>query len=618
MKKNSINDILRYRFDNLMSRGTIALVGILFIVTTLVIIIAGAIAALVGSGTMGENIWISIMHTIDAGTISGTETTDTPFVILMCIVTLCGLFVTSILIGIITTGFEERFSALKKGNSSVLEKGHTLILGFNDGIYTFITELITANQNQKDACIVILTPDDKEEIEAAISQMIPQRNGTRIICRTGNITDTVMLNKCAVTAAKSIIINSQDDFTIIKSILAINTIFNDTSFIGSKPHIVATINDELNLEAAIIAGEGNAELLLINDIIARIIAQTCRQSGLSNVLIELFDFDGDELYLESFPDAIGSSFSSIALRLEKSVAIGIIRDGKVMLNPDRDEVITANDQFILLAEDDGVSKLSPPRSEPIEIKSYLPNESYPKKPVDNLLILGVNSMLLQILQELNNSFTKGSTIIVADKEIPQEYISIASKFSNIKVEMNSCDTNDRKNLNYLVNDKINQVLLLSNDDCQQEDSDAATLLKLIHLRDIARKSNRVINITSEIKNSTNQKLAKVAQVNDLVVGTNIVNLALTQISENRKLSEIFGELLHSDGSEIYMRPALGYLTLGEPIDFYTITEIASLKGEVAIGYKKQEGIEQFISLNPNKGEKISFTKDDYIVVIAND
>ena len=131
MKNIDIKDLLRYRFDNLMSKGTIALVCILFTLTAIVIIIAGGIAALIGDGSMSQNVWVSIMHTIDAGTISGTDTSDIPFVALMCIVTLCGLFVTSILIGIITTGFEEKFNSLKKGNSSVIEKGHTLILGFN-------------------------------------------------------------------------------------------------------------------------------------------------------------------------------------------------------------------------------------------------------------------------------------------------------------------------------------------------------------------------------------------------------------------------------------------------------------------------------------------------------
>ena len=43
-------------------------------------------------------------------------------------------------------------------------------------------------------------------------------------------------------------------------------------------------------------GGDEAELILVGDLIARIVAQTCRQSGLSVVYTELLDFDGDEIY----------------------------------------------------------------------------------------------------------------------------------------------------------------------------------------------------------------------------------------------------------------------------------------------------------------------------------
>ena len=43
-------------------------------------------------------------------------------------------------------------------------------------------------------------------------------------------------------------------------------------------------------------GRDEAQLVLAGDLIARITAQTCRQSGLSVVYTELLDFGGDEIY----------------------------------------------------------------------------------------------------------------------------------------------------------------------------------------------------------------------------------------------------------------------------------------------------------------------------------
>ncbi len=139
MKKHTLREKMQYRFDNIMSKGTVVLVGLLFLVTFLVVMIAGvAVSIVAGSGDVGNNIWISLMHAIDAGTLAGDSTDSVSSVIIFSMVTICGIFVTSILIGIITTGFEEKLNSLRKGSSKVIEKNHTVNLGYDDNIYTII------------------------------------------------------------------------------------------------------------------------------------------------------------------------------------------------------------------------------------------------------------------------------------------------------------------------------------------------------------------------------------------------------------------------------------------------------------------------------------------------
>jgi len=45
--------------------------------------------------------------------------------------------------------------------------------------------------------------------------------------------------------------------------------------------------------------------ILTNDLIARVVAQTSRQSGLSVVYTELMNFSGDEIYFTDVPDFTG-------------------------------------------------------------------------------------------------------------------------------------------------------------------------------------------------------------------------------------------------------------------------------------------------------------------------
>ncbi len=616
--KVTFTEKLKYKFDNLMARGAVALVGILFLATTLVIVAVGLILSFISTtdGSLLDHLWASLMHVIDAGTITGADTANTEFVILMLLVTLCGIFVTSILIGIITTGFEEKLRSLKKGDSRVIEKDHVVILGFDNNVFTLISELIIANENHKNSSIVILDPQDKETIEEEIASHFPDLKTTRVICRTGSITDVNILRKCSLETCRSIIVNEQKDFMTIKCIIAINNYFNIIEREKDLPHIVATINDKSNFETISIISKGNVEVVLIEDAVSRIIAQSSRQPGLSNVLVELFDFDGDELYFENFPVLVDKTFGFALNQFEEAVVFGFKRGEKIHLNPKADTLLKIDDELILLVEDDGVAKITPHKMSD-NIESIISDESS-EETLENVLIIGVNDMLSNIVLELDNYFVKGSKVFVANESFENSFDDVKDKLTNIEMVLESCDTQSRLNLEKLTQDNISHVILLSDYNDTDENSDSLTLFKLIHLRDIAQKTGRAYSITSEMRDVSNQRLAEVAKVNDLVVGSNIINLILAQISENRYLSTVFQELLTAEGSEIYIRKASLYTKLYTELDFYQVTQALSQQNCVAIGYKKQlkDGFKIF--LNPKKSDKFIFTETDYIISLSAD
>ena len=76
MRKVTLADRLRYRFDNTISRGTIALIGWLFLVllalvlaSTLFVFVTG-IAPEAGDQRPGflQTLWLALMRTIDPAT----------------------------------------------------------------------------------------------------------------------------------------------------------------------------------------------------------------------------------------------------------------------------------------------------------------------------------------------------------------------------------------------------------------------------------------------------------------------------------------------------------------------------------------------------------------------
>ena len=300
-------DQLRYRFENTLSKGPIAIIGWLALASLAIVAVSALVLAAMRVGQdpedhehpygFFEGMWQSMLRTLDPGVVAGDS--GWKLRLLMLLVTIGGIFIVSILIGTITSGLEARLEELRKGRSRVIEQGFTLILGWSSKVYSIIGELLIANENQKDPCIVILAERDKIEMQDDIRAKYPDTKNTRIICRSGNPLDLDDLAVVDPHAARSIIVLAPEtenpDIHVIKSVLAIT---NNPDRRQAPYHIVAEIREARNLEAAALVGGKEAIYVQGEDLIARVTAQTCRQSGLSVVYTELLDFDGAEIYFK--------------------------------------------------------------------------------------------------------------------------------------------------------------------------------------------------------------------------------------------------------------------------------------------------------------------------------
>jgi len=91
---------LRYKFDNLMSLGPIAMISLLAILSLLVVAISGAFIWLFSISPeeetpmeLSEGIWQSLMRALDSGAIGGDS--DWTFRLVAFFVTLGGIFILS-------------------------------------------------------------------------------------------------------------------------------------------------------------------------------------------------------------------------------------------------------------------------------------------------------------------------------------------------------------------------------------------------------------------------------------------------------------------------------------------------------------------------------------------
>src|SRR5690606_15072789 len=115
---------------------------------------------------------------------------------------------------------------LRKGRSTVLEKEHTLILGWSSKVFPVIAELILANESRGRSAIVVLADRDKVEMEDEIVSRISNTFKSRIIVRSGDPMDLTDLEIASPHTARSIIILAPEDDTdpdavVVKTALAI-------------------------------------------------------------------------------------------------------------------------------------------------------------------------------------------------------------------------------------------------------------------------------------------------------------------------------------------------------------------------------------------------------------
>lgn len=629
MNRASWGDRIRYAFDNTMSKGTAALIGWLAVLSVAFIAVVAAIVALLGiapgdgdSLDFMEAAWLSLMRTLDAGTMGNDE--GWPFRLAMLVVTFGGIFVISTLIGVLSNGIDDKVQDLRKGRSRVIEAGHTLILGWSRQIFTIVQELAQANANQRNPCIVVLGGEDKVNMEDAIRDRAGNPGRTRVVCRTGDPLEADDLDIVSIHTARSIIVLSPEtddpDAHIVKTLLAIT---NNPRRRPEPYHIVAEIRDPQNLEVARMAGRGEAQLVLSGRLISRIMAQTCRQTGLSTVYTELLGFGGDEIYFASEPALVGRTFGEALLAYEDSAVIGICpRNGRPTLNPPMDTRLGEGDQIIAISRDDDTIRLSGKTD--LNIRESAIHETVTRLPApERTLMLGWNWRAPMIVRELDQYVAPGSSVtVVADGPSHQaEIAACCPGVAHLAIDYRAGNITDRRVLDALGVEQFNHVILLCSDTANAQEADAHALMTLLHLRDIAARRGHTFSIVSEMRDARNRNLAEVARADDFIVSDHLVSLLMAQISENKQLGAVFDDLFAPEGSEIYIKPAGDYVAPDEPVNFYTVVESARRKGETTIGYRLRANVDvptlaYGVVINPPKSAEVTFGARDRVIVLA--
>ncbi|MEO7555086.1 MAG: NAD-binding protein, partial [Acidimicrobiales bacterium] len=608
---------LRYRFDNALSRGPFIVIAYLGGLTLFVVFLVALVATLTevtfGGGlnhNFTEDLWQSMLRVLDSGTFAADG--PWPTRLLALLVTLAGIFLAGSLIGLIANAVDQRVEELRRGHSAVIEEGHTLILGWSPQVPRVIAELVIANESESDASIVVLCRADKSVVEDTIRDRVPECRTTRVVCRNGDPAAPDDLERACIATARSIVVVRDDDGDagVVKAILAIRALDTDLA----QCHVVAEVRDPDNARTLRAVTRGRVLTISSDDIVAEVTAQACQQSGLAAVFAELLDFDGAEIYFASVPEVAGRTYADAQLAFEHSSVIGRLTSaGAVELNPSAATVINADDELIVVAEDDsaivftGVLDVTAPT---------VPIGSDASGRPMRVLIVGWSGFGTKVLQQLDEFLPAGSTVdLQVDRDLsdPSAIDAFALANATLAVHPGRGGPEDLLALGEL--QPFDQVVVLAyRDALSADDADARTLLTLLTLRMVWPMGDSVhVRIVAELMDQKNLAIASPVGVDDLIVSDALASLMIAQLAERAELQAVFEDLFDPEGAVVELRPAAD-LVPPTPLSFATIVAAAAAQEASAFGYRRAASGE--VVVNPPKSTMLTLADDDQVLVIG--
>ena len=623
-------DRLHYSFDKLMSKGLVPIVTVLIAIAVAFLCFIAIILTIFQIQPEGGNlptfidrVWSALLHLLNPGTMNGAQ--GWPFRMVMLVTTYGGLVILGTFTGVVINSIKNKLESLRKGRSRVIETNHIAILGWSVQVFTIISELAIANANQPNTCIVILSKEDKVEMEDALRENLGKLRKIKLVCRTGNPSSMTDLGIINIQAARSIVIlNPTDDNSDSEAVKTLLAIANIPRELSQPYHIVTEVKNPRTLDVLQSIAGDRVEAVLVREVISRILVQTARQSGLSVVYTELLDFGGDEIYFHAEPTLAGRTYGDALFAYNDSTVIGIENaNGTIELNPPSNTSIEARDRLVILSEDDDRMKLSGLSQLPIEHKAIKNAAQVTPPQPENTLILGWSDRIFEIIKQMDRYVIPGShlTLVANFPKAELTFSGESLKLQNLTLQYQQGNHTSREVLEGLNLQEYQQVIVLSNTEIDPKQADTQTLVALVYLREIAKNNNYKFRIVTEMLDDRNQALAQVAQPDDFVIGEQIISLMLTQIAEQKHLNSVFNDLFDAGGSEIYLKPIGDYIELDRPVNFYTLVEAARQRGESALGYRLQADANNRaksygVVLNPKKDNSVKFTERDRIIVLA--
>ncbi|MDH3684431.1 MAG: hypothetical protein OEV40_31310, partial [Acidimicrobiia bacterium] len=380
----------------------------------------------------------------------------------------------------------------------------------------------------------------------------------------------------------------------------------------------AELSDVDNAASLSAACGGQVHPLVPQQSTARITVSTLREPGLTQVVEELLDFRGCDIYLRPVGSLAGSSFGEVIHAFAKARPIGRMgREGELELNPPPQTVLVEGDRLIVLADDESAA-LRPAQS---DVRRAIPTK--PVAPLaagirrEQLVVIGWSPLGARLIDQLAHVVASGSSVeVVYDARLfePDELPVVASEKMAVTLTPTKADVwlPDEDRLSTITS----IVVLGYRRGTAVEEADSRTLLNIMLLRQgIERRGGVGPRIVAELLNADNVDLARMTGADDFLVSDAIASRFIAQLAEQPERRDILLSLYAPDGPSVHLLYARDLGVVGQR-GWDDVTDAVYAEGLLAIGWRRTSVDGGQVVLNPESSADVMLAADDHVVVVG--
>ncbi len=572
-----------------------------------------------------DSLWWSLHQVIRLRAFEQMYGASAPILAYATFLSLMGLAVFGVLVSLINNAMRSRLERLQQGDTPVKERGHVLVLGWNNRIISVLRQLAQLKPGVR---VVILSRRGMDRMSDTLRVARIFRERLTVVLRSGMPSNREELDRVAVERASSIIVLSsgKTDSEAIKTLVLLASRHD---WPGPPPTLTAEIALEKNFELAEIGARQRVHIVSSSRVISKVIVQTVRNPGLARVYDELMSTAGNSIYVQATAECTDLAFREFAYGFRDAVPIGVtwqVGEGArarhaagLNLEPDYD--VPADERLVFLSKGLPARYQAPEAAYTSSI--YHPDQKARQRS-GRMLLIGWTDILYDTLRELNAHALDGAEVTVLSELSPRKARktlarnlqtlarNLQDELPNLSLSFCEGDATERSGYEAIDLNSYDSIVVLADDDASDGDADTRTLRVLLRLTDLAKQAPFAANIVIELLDQANRDLFTGLGVKDIVASAEVISAQMAQIARQPVLGAIYRELLSAGGIEISLRVATDYIGSGNSCAFDDLTYAAQQRLETALGLI----VNDEVLLNPPRNQTWQLGPDDRVVVLA--